>query len=72
MTLGITTLCHYAQCRCAECHVLFIVMLNVVMLSVVTLGVVMLNVMAPKKHITIVNDASRVTLQTVAPLYDHN
>jgi hypothetical protein len=44
MTLGITTLCHYAECRCAECHVLFIVMLNVIMLTVVMLSVIMLNV----------------------------
>ncbi len=48
-------------------------MLNVIiMLSVVMLNVVMLSVVAPYKHITIVNDASRVTLQTVASLYDHN
>ncbi len=43
-TLGITTLCHYAEGRCAECHVLFIFILNVIMPSVIMLSVVMLNV----------------------------
>jgi hypothetical protein len=44
MTLGITTLFHYAGCRCAECHVLFVAKLNEIMLSVVMLTVVMLTV----------------------------
>jgi hypothetical protein len=47
MTLGITTLCHNAECRCTEYRILFIVMLSVVMPSVVMLNVVMLNVLAP-------------------------
>jgi hypothetical protein len=38
-TLGIATLCHYA-----ECQILFVVVLNVVMLSIMMLNAIILSV----------------------------
>jgi hypothetical protein len=46
MTLGITMLCHYAECLCIEFHILLIIVLNVIMPSVIMLSVVMLSAAA--------------------------
>ncbi len=60
MTLGITKLCHYA-----ECHILFTITLNVIMLNVVMLSDIVLSVMAPKKFSA--KDLLKIILSVLNP-----
>ena len=46
MTLGITMICHYAECRVLINIMLSVILLNVVLHSVILLSVIMLIVVA--------------------------